>query len=178
MRLKGSKVILRPIVMDDAKRFVQWFKDPHVTKFLTRGPITMAEERKWIRSLAKEGRHRRIFAIDTLEGTHIGSIGFHEISKRDKCGEFGIVVGDRNYWNKGYGTDALCTLLDYGFTKLKLHRVSLKVYVYNPRAIHVYKRLGFKREGIAREAVRYQGKYYDEYIMGLLITDWRSLGNK
>ena len=171
MILKGKKVILRPIRLSDASRFVKWLSDPTVNKFTTRRPIFLKEERKWIRSLLKN-RDDFHLAIDTKDGVHIGSVGL-EIQKRDRKADFDILIGDKNYWDRGYGTDATYVMLDYGFRKLKLHRIFLRVFKFNKRAIKIYKKLGFKMEGTGREAVFNKGKFYDLVYMGILRKEWR-----
>ena len=170
MTLHGERILLRPIVMADAKRFARWFSDPAVHKFTLRRRVTLKEERQWIRGLKRKGKHS--FAIDTRDGAHIGSVGLHVLYKTDKSAVVGILIGDKRYWNRGFGTDAMKTILRYGFQKLKFHRIELGVYAYNPRAIHVYKRLGFKHEGRQRRAIRWRNAYYDRLIMGMLREEW------
>ena len=170
MILKGEKVILRQIRLSDAKRFVKWLYDPRVNKFMSGRPVSMQEELRWIRGLKKK-KDNKAFAIDTGDGTHIGSINLL-LKPHDKKAVLGVMIGDKRYWNKGYGTDALKTIIRYGFIRLRLHRISLEVYEYNPRAIRVYRRLGFRIEGRGREARRYKGKFYDDIVMGLLRREW------
>lgn len=176
MILKGEKVILRPVKLNDAQRFVKWLSDPEVNKFTTRRKITLKEEKKWIRDFPAR-KEDKIFAIDTKDGIHIGSIGLHHIDSRDKNARFGILIGDKKYWNQGYGRNATKVILNYAFNKLKLHRIDLGVYSYNSRAIKVYKKLGFKLEGIKREAVFHKGKFYNDLCMGILRKEW-SKSNK
>jgi len=175
MILKGKKVILRPIKLSDAERFVKWFNDPQFNKFMSQRAVTLQKEREWIKSLSKRKKTDLALAIETKEGVHIGSTGLHQINKENKNATLGIMIGEKSYWNKGYGSDASKTLLDYGFNKLKLHRIELDVYEYNPRAIKVYKRLGFKQEGIKREHNLYKGNYYDTLHMGLLKKEWKQI---
>lgn len=174
MILKRKKVILRPIKLSDAPRFVKWLNESTVNKFVTKRAITLKEELKWIRSLAKIRKIEHHFAIDTKEGIHIGSTALF-LKPQNKMATFGILIGDKRYWNKGYGTDATKTILAYGFNKLKLHRIQLEVYQYNPRAIRVYKKLGFKLEGIRRQANFYRGKFHDDLLMGILKSEWQKL---
>lgn len=171
MILKGEKVRLRQIRMSDAPRFVKWFSDPSVNKYVARRRLTMREERAWIRSLPKLQKKQKHFAIETNSGVHIGSTGLR-LDYPDNHAELGIIIGDKNYWNSGYGTDAMKVLLKYGFDTLKLNRIELKVYSYNPRAVHVYEKIGFKHEGVLRERVLYGKKYYDDYIMSMLRREW------
>lgn len=176
MILKGEKIILRTLRLSDAPRFVRWLANPSVNKFLKRIRITLKEEREWIRGLAKKRKFQKNFAIDTKDRIHIGSIGI-VLRPRDKTGTLGILIGDTKYQNKGFGTDALQTILKYGFKKLNLHRIDLLVYSYNRRAIKVYKKLGFRLEGIKREDVLYKKNYYDNLQMGLLKKEWLRLKN-
>lgn len=177
MQLKGNKVILRPIKMGDASRFVKWLKDPEVNKFITRKPATIKDEKQWIKNLVKLKKIEHHFAVETNEGIHIGSASLF-LNLKDKNAKFGILIGDKNYWDKGYGTDITKTILNYGFTKLKLHRIQLRVYEYNSRAINVYQKLGFKLEGIKREDVLYKGKFYNHLLMGILKNEWIKLNKK
>lgn len=174
MILKTSRVTLRPIVLDDAPRYVRWLSDTEVNQFTTMTSITLSEEKKWIRSLAKN-KDQVVLAIDTSEGIHIGSIGFHEIRRKNKNATLGILIGDKNYWNKGYGMEAMKLILDYGFQKLDLHRIELYVFSFNKRAIHVYEKLGFRHEGQKREFVFHNGKWHDEVLMGFLKNEYHPL---
>ena len=170
MLLNNSFIILRTIRIQDAPRFVKWLSDPKVNKFIARKAVTYKEELKWIRSLPKK-KNEIHFAIDTIDGIHIGSLGLY-VEKRHKKGCFGIIIGDKRYWNKSYGYHASKLILDYAFKKLKLNRVWLIAYSYNPRAIKLYKKLGFKKEGVGRKAINYKGKFYDQMYMGILRNEW------
>jgi len=171
MKLIGKKVILRPIKLSDASRFVKWFNDPAVNRFLARRKLTLKEERTWIRSVPKN-KDSVHFCIDTKDGIHIGSVGFSVVNRQDSHAVFGIMIGDKRYWGQGYGREAMKLIIDYGFRRLKLHRIELDVYSYNPRAIKLYKRLGFKLEGKKRQRVKWAGRYYDSLQMGLLRPEW------
>lgn len=171
MIFRGSKVILRPLQLTDAARFVKWLNDPSVNKFLRVRRIILPDEKKWI-AQKKHSQTDRIFAIDTTAGVHIGSVGLHQIDVPNRRCNLGIMIGDRRYWDKGFGTEAISLLLDYGFRKLKMHRIELDVYAYNRRAIKVYRRLGFKREGKKREHNFWGGRFWDTYHMAVLDREW------
>ncbi len=173
MILKGQKVILRPLRLSDAPRFVKWLNDPNIQKFLqTRRHLTLRDEKKWIRDALKS-KQLKSFSIETKEGIHIGSVGLDNINIDHKRAVFGIFIGDKHYWNQGLGSEAARLILNYGFNKLKLHRIELGVLKYNSRAIKVYKRLGFKMEGVRRQHIRFKGKYYDDYHMSILEKEWK-----
>ena len=112
----------------------------------------------------------KVFVIETVDGP-IGSISL-DILRRDHRATLAIMIGDRAYWGKGLGREAIETMLRYAFVRQKLQRVELSVYSYNERARALYRKLGFRLEGLKRKAVYYKGRYYDELIMGILKEDW------
>jgi RimJ/RimL family protein N-acetyltransferase len=87
--------------------------------------------------------------------------------------EVGIVIGEKDYWNKGYGSEAMQLMLKHGFETLNLHRIWLRVYGFNTRAIRAYEKSGFVHEGRKREASFIQGKYHDVLIMSVLQPEWK-----
>lgn len=112
------------------------------------------------------------FAIRTLaDDKLIGQLGVYlDVVHGD--GHVWILIGEREYWGKGYGTDAMRILLRYVFTELNLHRVSLRTFGFNQRAIRSYIKLGFKHEGKTRLALNKMGQRWDEVWMGLLRSEW------
>ena len=117
--------------------------------------------------------HDFLFAIRTLSDNRL--IGFIEleIDQWIHGDAFaGIGIGEREYWGKGYGTDALRILLRYAFTELNLHRVTLDVFEYNPRAIRSYEKAGFVIEGRVRQFLNREGRRWDLIYMGILREEW------
>ncbi len=175
MILKGQKVILRPLRLSDAKTFVKWFNDPEVNKFLSVRKMDLAQEKKWIAARIKDkSRSSLTLCIETLDGRLIGNTSLEDINLENRRAMFGIVIGDKESWNQGFGSESARLIIDYGFKKLKLHRIALDVYEFNPRAIKVYKRLGFKTEGVKRDHTRWRGKYFNATNMGILDREWKS----
>lgn len=87
----------------------------------------------------------------------------------------GIFIGDKKYWGKGYGTDAMRVLVKFIFEQMNIHKVKLNVYSFNERAIKSYEKCGFKVEGVLRQEIFRDGRYYDEIIMGLLKEEYYNL---
>ena len=168
----GEKTRLRAIERSDMPACVRWFNDPEPRSYLTAyWPLSQAEEERWFeKQLGDENQHN--FAIETAEGVHIGVLGFHEIDWKNRCAGFGIVIGERAFWNQGYGTDSVRTLLRFAFDELNLHRVFLYVYDFNERAIRCYEKVGFQHEGRLRQACFTGGRYVDHLVMGVLRDDW------
>lgn len=171
-KIIGQKVILRCPTEKDLPRFVKWLNDSRVNRFFNRqGRMSLKKEKEWFKQKRKENDLR--LTIDTKAGKHIGSIGL-TLDQKNKKGIFGIFIGEKKFWNLGLGTEATKLVVDYGFRKLKLNRIELRVFAHNPRAIKVYKRIGFKTEGYLRQEVRKGNKYYNSYIMSILKTEWKN----
>ena len=168
MSISGSRVILRAIERSDIPTFVRWFNDPEVTKHLQLYlPMSLAQEERWFEKYLQD-QQQHIFGIETLDGKLIGNIGLENISWKDSHAELGIVIGEKDYWGKGYGTEAITTFLDFVFRQMNLHRVYLRVFEDNERAIRCYEECGFELEGRLRESHFSDGRYHDELIMGIL----------
>ena len=173
----GKKTRLRRIEREDIPTFVRWFGDPDVRDFLLiNRPISRAEEEQWFENQLKN-ESTELFAIETTDGqenVHIGNIGLHDINWLHRHTELGIVIGEKEYWSKGYGSDAIRTLLRFAFHEMNLHRVYLRVFQDNARGIGAYEKCGFKHEGRMREAVFRKGRYYDELRMSILAHEFET----
>ena len=167
----GGRVRLRAIEREDIPRFLRWFNDPEVRKYLTMyRPLSRAEEERWVESLPSR-REEIVLAIEVREGerwVHIGNIGLHRIDWKNRTATLGIVIGERKYWGRGYGTEAVRTMVRYAFEELGLNRVELETFSFNARAIRCYEKAGFRREGIRRRALYRDGKFHDVILMGIL----------
>ena len=186
----GKRVRLRPVERADLPRYVRWFADPEVRDGLAMFlPIGQAQEERWFEDTLARPPAEQGWAIDAQTSAagagllpsaaepgwvHIGSCGFHKIEWRNRWAECGIVIGDKAQWNKGYGTDAMLTLLGLGFGQLNLHRVMLQVYDDNARAIRSYEKAGFKVEGRLRDSNFHNGRYRDTLLMAILESEWES----
>ncbi len=180
--LKGEKVCLRPVKRSDISLFLKWFNDPEVIQYLTMYlPMTEMAEEKWIEDLANMTNTRASsvnkvnFVIDAFRGdinTPIGTCGFHNINPKDQNAEFGIAIGEKDYWSKGYGTEATQLLINYGFHQLNLHRISSSVYAFNKRSLKLHKKVGFKEEGCLRKDIFKNGQFEDRVIFGILREEW------
>ncbi len=174
--LYGTMTRLRALEREDIPRFVKWFNDPEVREHLAMyRPLSLAQEEKWFERHAEWNPAEQIFAIETLEGVHIGNVGLHKLDWKDRHTELGIVIGEKKYWDQGYGTDAILTLLAYAFETLNLHRVFLRVDADNLRGVRCYEKCGFQREGTLREIVFRDGGYRDQYLMSILCSEWEAI---
>lgn len=106
----------------------------------------------------------------------VGDIALQDIDTMNRSANIRIAINRQQHQGKGFGTEALRLMLDYGFGILNLHRIELNVFAFNERAIHVYEKLGFRREGVQREALFYDHKYRDSILMSILGDEFRSAG--
>jgi len=182
-RLNGVKMItgkgvrLRSLERKDLPIFVEWLNDPEVRENITRySPLSMVEEEEWFNELMIRPVEEHPLAIEiNLDNIWItiGNISFLNFDQHNRSAELGIFIGEKRYWGKGYGGDAVCLLLRYGFMNLNLHRIYLRVNENNLRGINCYKKSGFIMEGRARKAQFLNGRYVDLCLMSILNDEWQ-----
>ncbi|MFX0097206.1 MAG: UDP-4-amino-4,6-dideoxy-N-acetyl-beta-L-altrosamine N-acetyltransferase [Candidatus Hodarchaeota archaeon] len=165
--IRGKTVRFEGFDRIHLKRTLSWKNDPLIKRLTgTVYPISMEEHERWFDKVSQDDKFK-IFAIKNEEGAHIGNVMLHNINWKDRSSEFGVYI-DRNQEKRGYGKDALITLLNFAFNKLNLHRIYCHVFEFNKRAISLYRKLGFKVEGRLREALYLDGKYYDILVFSIL----------
>ncbi|MCZ2108320.1 MAG: GNAT family N-acetyltransferase [Dehalococcoidia bacterium] len=167
---EGRLVRLRAREPEDEPLLYRWFNDPEVTRHLTiRYPLSHSVERAFIEHVSAVGYTNASFGVETLADSRlIGGIGLEHVNPENRSAELGIALGDKTYWNGGYGTDAMRVLCRFGFEQMNLQRIQLDVHADNTRAIRVYEKVGFKHEGTRRQAFYSFGSYRDVLVMGLL----------
>lgn len=173
--LEGRLVRLRAREPEDEPLLHRWFNDPEVTEHLAlRYPVSHQAEREFLEHAAEVSYNQVSLAVETLaEGRMIGGCGLAQTGPENRSATLGIAIGDRAYWDGGYGTDTMRTICRFGFEIMNLHRIELEVYVANERAQHVYERVGFRLEARKREAIYKLGRYQDVLVMGLLEGELR-----
>lgn len=179
----GQNIRFRSPERNDLPIFVRWLNDPEVrygiAMFL---PMSQAREEEWFENMLKRPATEEGMVIEVRgpgpqgqeSWTAIGNCGFMDIDWRNRNAEFGIMIGEKSYWNKGYGTEAVKLLVSHGFQTLNLHRIWLRVFATNPRAIKAYQKAGFTHEGTKRQAEYLDGQYVDVLIMSILRPEWQA----
>jgi len=175
--LEGKLVKLRPLEPEDLERAYGWMNNPEATYFLgMRYPISRAEEERWLREASANNFASGVrLAIETKEGVTIGSIDLRSTSPEDRRASLGVVIGEPEHWSKGYGADAIMTLLRFGFHQMNLNRVSLEVFENNERALACYRKCGFQQEGRLRQDRFRHGRYWDMIVMGILREEFENM---
>ena len=148
--------------------------DPDVVLWnLVRYPRSRASVRERIAAGADVGYAHARFAIETIaESKLIGDIAVHVEEPESRCGWIAVTLGDPDYRDKGYGSDAVRTVCRFGFEMMNLRRIEVEVLGENERAIRTYEKVGFVHEGRRRQAVYTHGRYIDLIVMGLLREDF------
>jgi diamine N-acetyltransferase len=181
--LLGGRIRLRAAERSDIPLFVKWINDPEVTEnVMLQVPMSVAEEERWFDSMLEQPQAQHVYVIgvklpstgkEDVDGWQsIGTIQFHDISWLLRKAEIGIMIGEKDFWDKGYGTEAMLVMLKHGFETLNLHRIWLQVFDKNKRGIRAYEKAGFVQEGRFRDGHYQHGRYYDIIIMSILKTDW------
>ncbi len=178
LNIIGEKVALGPMTGAMVPMLFRWLNDFSVTVMSgdVIGPISRETvEARYDRHSKDERDSKREFAI--FERASMQLIGFthlRDIDKTMQIAELGITIGEKDYWGRGYGTETVILLLDYGFTVLGLHNVLLSTYGYNERAVRAYTRAGFRVIGRRREAARLGNQLYDVIYMDCLSSEFRN----
>lgn len=179
--VRGERVWLRAPERSDIPIFVRWFNDAATTSFLSmRAPMSQAAEEGWFeRMLAEEGKSAYHFVMcQVADDRPIGTIGLFDINQLNGTAGMGIAIGEKELWGGGLGSDALLALLDFGFGELRLNRIWLEVYDFNPRGRRSYEKCGFVLEGTLRRAIYRQGDYHDVQLMAILRDEWAAQERK
>jgi RimJ/RimL family protein N-acetyltransferase len=159
--LRGDTVYLTALDPANAETARAWINDPDVNKWLLEGhiPISKAGELDWYARMdASPADH--VLEIHVAEdGRCIGHVGLNDVDVRHGHGEISIVIGEKAEQNKGFGRDAIRTMLRFGFETLRLHRIEIRAAAGNDRALHLYRSIGFK-----------------DAVLDILENEWRALG--
>lgn len=177
--LFSERIRLRAAEKADIEVFLRWVNDPEVTENLMLvSPMSQVEEERWYENMLSQHPSEHVFVIETKEDASegawhpIGTCQFLGIDWRNRSSEVGIMIGEKSFWNRGYGTETMQLLLEHGFNTLNLNRVWLQVYDKNQHGIRAYEKAGFVYEGKFRQGHYQHGRYYDVCLMSVLKTEW------
>lgn len=172
MSEQGSAVQVRPFRKEDLKKMVIWNQDPEVEQFVDRGlPQDLEGCERWFEA-TKQYKEYELYAIEDENGNLIGDLELDHICWRRREAELRVRIGEKEYWNKGYGTLALRQIIEYVFHQLDLNQLYLRVYAFNHRAIHCYEKLGFKKRAKLKRDSDPQWK--DIYLMVLKKREYKT----
>ena len=171
-KLVGDRIYLSPRNVEDVEIFTEWMNDFYITDYTGRSyqTLTLQEEKEYLENKQND---KNVFAIIDLQTDEmIGTVGLHNIDYINRTATLGIFIGNKNYWSKGYGTEAIKLILDFGFNYLNLNNIHLDLMEFNQRALKCYEKCGFKEIGRRRKCRFINGKYYDSISMDILAEEF------
>ncbi|MDI7246620.1 MAG: GNAT family protein [Bacillota bacterium] len=183
--LCGDRIVLREFRRDDQEPIQRWVNNENITRYLSFPLFPQSAEQT--AEFPDRQLHRRgapdegIFVIalkDDPKLEYIGAVGLHNIDYRNRHCELGIVIGREDLLGKGIGREAIQLALGFAFNFLNMHKVNLRVFEYNERGRRCYLKCGFREEGRIREQRFYDGRYWDEIIMGMTGDEFRRGGEQ
>ncbi len=173
--LTGPNLILRPITAADAPDMFASLSDKESNRLTgTQDTFTLEQVEKYCAKIGPDPNRADYAITRHNDPTYLGEVVLNEIDWDNRSANFRIALASAKLFGQGLGSEATRLILDYGFTQLNLHRIELEVYDFNPRAQHVYEKIGFVREGVRRDVLFWEGKYQSGIIMSLLGHEYLS----
>jgi hypothetical protein len=172
--LKGEKIILDSPREEHLEQMLRWRNNPEYIQYYREYRVlNNVQQHMWWKNKILNDQSWQYFVVKPVEEPDkiIGVTGLTYIHPIYKTAEFAITIGDPEYRGSGYGSNALRTVIKYGFEQLNLNRIFGEVY-NNNEAVGVYRHIGFKDEGTLRQTVFKNGKYCDSFMLGMLRSDY------
>ncbi len=173
-KLVGERIYLSPRNHEDVEKFTEWLNDFRVTDYTGRSGelATLYGEKQYLeKNNSPEATF--VFVIVTKDDDKmIGSVSLDKIDWKDRNATLGIMIGEEEYRSKGYGTEAIRLILEYGFKYMNLHNIQLDLIEFNARALRCYQKCGFKEYGRRRKCEFLNGQYYDKISMDILAEEF------
>lgn len=169
---KGKKTILRPLIETDLQQFQTWINDPVNTQYLLlHWPIHEVGQRHWFQTVQASDPDNITIAVCTHDGTLIGNMSL-KINPRAQTATTGSLIGDAQYRNQGYGTDAKMLLLEYAFNWRNLRKVTSNIIAFNDRSQKYAQNCGYRHMATIEQEYFRHGKWYDEYRFVVFRDEW------
>lgn len=171
--LESERIFLRAVSPEDACHFERWFNEPEVTLYLNYGQLPTNEEEIFEMISEQKRRGDILFiVVDKKTKEAIGLTGLHDINSRARKAEYRVFIGEKKYWGKGLGTEITELVTFYGFDRLNLNRIYLGFTADNEKAGKAYEKSGYVKEGILKQDLYRNGRYYDSIKMAVLREDY------
>ena len=166
VKIKGDRIYLRTLDEKNAtQEYCGWLNNPEVNKYLETREASIANLKQYIKG--KNEVPNCLFLGIFLKGNnkHIGNVKLEPIDLKAKKATFGILIGDKNCWGKGIGTEVTKIVMNYAFNDLGLEEVNLGVLSENKAAIKIYEKVGFYIEKKVKKGIQHGNKFYDKIVM-------------
>lgn len=171
----GNLVLLRALAPSDAESLWRWNNDPDVVRWMDAHYDQHLEGvRKRLEERGPNTYRDTLYGIEVRDdGTLVGLVRLRDAEPETGCAALDIYLGEKDRWGRGYATDGLRTMCRHGFDSMRLHKISLTVVTENHAAHHIYRKVGFVEEGRLRQGFHRDGRWYDQYTMGMLKGELR-----
>lgn len=177
--LTGKRVVLRPVEDSDAALLCKWSNDPDIRRLTGEvTPSTRADTEAYMKRLNASPDRVWFIIVDKETGRPIGETGLLRMFHPWRTTDLSIILGEKDTWGRGFGTEAIHLLIDYAFGALNFHRISIGVVGFNQQALQFYKKIGFKEEGIQRDGYYCNHQYSDFVMMSILEDEYRDFLQK
>lgn len=180
LELKGEKIYLKKLDKDYAEEYWEGLDNCSIEATVFTGTNQIFNKSDiigYLEDIATDKSRIDFLIFETESNKIVGEVVINDIYMGNRSANIRIAINKKEDFSKGYGSEALILALNYGFAMLNLHRIELGVYSFNKRAIHVYEKMGFVREGIIRDSLFFNNKYYDEITMSILENEFREKYN-
>lgn len=171
--ITGPRIRLVPLDRErHLENYVRWFNDPEVTRYLLQNlPLSRPEEEKFFERTA-ENEASVVWAIHDENDRHIGGTGLDQINWKERAAVSGIIIGEKDAWGKGYGTEVMQVRTTYAFEQLGLHRIESECFADNVASVRCLEKAGYQREGVARRKYWREGRWHDAILWAILEEDY------
>ena len=168
--IKGKNIILRPFDQSDITKWYRWFNNPNVIYYMDRcvSRNTPAKQLAYLKGMDKSKTDIQLAIVLKNNNELIGTIGLHQIDRRNRNADISILIGETKYWGKGLGKEIVCYLIKYAFDVIGLNKLTAGMAEDNKGSYNLFASLGFKKEGILRKQLFKRGNYINVIKQGLL----------
>lgn len=172
--ITGDAIVLRPMVASDAAHLWADLSDDEANRMTgSHDSFTRDQIDRWAASRSDQDDRFDLAVTDRATGAWLGEVVINDWDEPNQSCGFRIALA-ADARNRGVGTEATRLVVDHVFRELPINRIELEVYAFNARGIAVYEKVGFRREGTRREALRWEGEFVDAITMGILRSDWNA----
>ncbi|OGY44940.1 MAG: hypothetical protein A2729_04125 [Candidatus Buchananbacteria bacterium RIFCSPHIGHO2_01_FULL_39_14] len=162
----SQRIYLRPLTLNDvSQKYCDWLNDPQVNQFLETRQTTLNQLKKYVSDQIADPKSFLIGIFDKENNNHIGNVKFYLLDEAKKRADFGIIIGDKNYWQAGFGTEATKLAIDYGFKILGFNEIELGVLAENIRGQKAFSKAGFKPITVKKNYANHNGIWHDAILM-------------
>lgn len=178
LELSGNLIYLKKLGSEYLDEYYECFKNASIESSVftgTKGFYTKSNLEGFLNTIENDSNRADFLIFSKDSNQIVGEVVINDVSVKDRSANIRIGINKKEDFNKGYGSEAMILALNYGFGMFNLHRIELNVFEFNERAINVYEKLGFVKEGIKRDSLYFNHKYHNEIIMSILEEEFKQL---